>query len=62
MIIELKTRRRWIVSVLAAVAEAQETRTPVRVAAKQSARRLRPGEKGFASRLKAATRPMAEAR
>jgi hypothetical protein len=58
MIIELKTKRRWIVSVLAAVAEA-EARTPARVAAKQpSARRMAPGEKGFAMRLKAATRPL----
>ncbi|WP_374646563.1 hypothetical protein [Tabrizicola sp.] len=61
MIIELKTRRRWIVSVLAAVAEAEAARPPARVAAKPSARRLRPGEKGFASRLKAATRAMAPA-
>lgn len=61
MIIGLKTRRRWIVSVLAAVAEAEEARTPARIAAKPTARRPRPGEKGFASRLKAATRPMAEA-
>ena len=62
MIIELKTKRRWIVSVLAAVAETQETRVPSRVTARQPAtRRMIPGEKGFASRLKAATRPVADA-
>lgn len=61
MIIELKTKRRWIVSVLAAVAEAQETR-PARVPAKQpAARRMASGEKGFAMRLKAATRPVHDA-
>ncbi|MDX5351147.1 MAG: hypothetical protein LPJ95_10670 [Paracoccaceae bacterium] len=62
MIIELKTKRRWIVSVLAAVAEAPETRVPSRVAVRQQApRRMVPGEKGFATRLKAATRPLADA-
>ena len=62
MIIELKTKRRWIVSVLAAVAEAQETRSPARVPAKQpAARRMASGEKGFAMRLKAATRPVHDA-
>lgn len=62
MLIELKTKRRWIVSVLEAVAEAQDTRIPARVAVKQDRQRgdnFRQG--GFAMRLKAATRPAAEA-
>jgi hypothetical protein len=62
MIIELKTKRRWIVSVLEAVAEAQDTRVAARVSVKQgSGRTMNPGQKGFAMRLKAATRPLADA-
>ena len=62
MIIELRTKRRWIVSVLAAVAEATEMRRPAYASVKQPAtRRMVPGEKGFAMRLKAATRPVHEA-
>lgn len=61
MIIELKTKRRWIVSVLEAVAEAPDTRIAARVAVKQNINRMNPGQKGFAMRLKAATRPMADA-
>lgn len=60
--IELKTKRRWIVSVLEAVAEGQDTRVVARVAVRESAgRKLNPGQKGFAMRLKAATRPLADA-
>ena len=60
MLIELKTKRRWIVSVLKAVAEAQEGRVVARATVKQSGvRRFVSGEKSFTSRLKAATRPLA---
>jgi hypothetical protein len=62
MMIELKTKRRWIVSVLEAVAETQEGRVAVKATVKQSNRRaFPPGQKGFAMRLKAATRPLAKA-
>jgi len=60
MLIELKTKRRWIVSVLEAVAESQEGRVVARATIKHSGiRRFSSGEKSFASRLKAATRPLA---
>jgi hypothetical protein len=62
MMIEMRTKRRWIVSVLEAVAEQQDGRGAERVFAKRSAGRSFPaGQKGFAMRLKAATRPMADA-
>jgi hypothetical protein len=62
MIIEMRTKRRWIVSVLDAVAEQQDGRGAVRAFARQSAVRSLPaGQKGFAMRLKAATRPLADA-
>ena len=62
MIIELKTKRRWIVSVLEAVAEAPDTRISVRASVKHGTGRAFPtGQKGFAMRLKAATRPLADA-
>ena len=61
MIIELKTKRRWIVSVLEAVAEAQDARAAARVSVKRTSGRMNPGQKGFAMRLKAATRPLADA-
>lgn len=60
MLIELKTKRRWIVSVLEAVAEAQEGRVIARATIKHAGvRRSNPGEKNFSSRLKAATRSLA---
>ena len=59
MMIELRTKRRWIVSVLEAVAESQDGRVAVRASAKApSGRRLAQGQKGFALRLKAVTRPL----
>ena len=62
MMIELKTKRRWIVSVLEAVAESQDGRIAVRTSVKQSSGRApQNGQKGFAMRLKAATRPLADA-
>jgi hypothetical protein len=62
MIIELRTKRRWIVSVLEAVAESTDARVAVRATVKSpSSRRMTAGQKGFAMRLKAATRPLADA-
>ncbi len=62
MMIEMKTKRRWIVSVLEAVAEGPDARVAARVTVRQhSVRKLNPGQKGFAMRLKAATRPLADA-
>jgi len=62
MMIEMKTKRRWIVSVLEAVAEGSDDRIAARVSVRQNtARKLNPGQKGFAMRLKAATRPLADA-
>lgn len=62
MIIEMRTKRRWIVSVLEAVAEQQDGRGAVRAFARQTTGRSLPsGQKGFAMRLKAATRPLADA-
>ncbi len=62
MMIEMRTKRRWIVSVLEAVAESQDERVVVRTAAKRSnGRSFGDGQKGFAMRLKAATRPLADA-
>jgi hypothetical protein len=62
MMIEMRTKRRWIVSVLDAVAEQQAGRTHERVFAKRSTGRGFPeGQKGFAMRLKAATRPLSDA-
>jgi hypothetical protein len=62
MMIEMKTKRRWIVSVLEAVAEGPDARVAARMVVRQNtARKLNPGQKGFAMRLKAATRPLADA-
>jgi hypothetical protein len=62
MMIEMRTKRRWIVSVLEAVAEGADDRVASRVHLRQNtARRQNPGQKGFAMRLKAATRPLADA-
>jgi hypothetical protein len=62
MIVEMKTKRRWIMSVLEAVAEAPEGRVSARMNVKKSSgRSMADGHKGFAMRLKAATRPLADA-
>ena len=62
MMIEMRTKRRWIVSVLEAVAEGPDARVASRATVRQNtARKLNPGQKGFAMRLKAATRPLADA-
>ena len=60
MMIELKTKRRWILSILEAVADQSDDRVVARATVQQtSVRRLAPGET-LAARLKAATRPLAE--
>jgi hypothetical protein len=63
MNVEMRTKRRWIVSVLDAVAESPDGRAagttkPRRTTAR---RPMNEGQKGFAMRLKAATRPLADA-
>jgi hypothetical protein len=63
MVTESRTKRRWILSVLAAVDGTPEVRlrrgTFPRVRSDRAEDAS--GKKGFASRLKAATRPLAEA-
>jgi len=61
--IETRTKRRWIISVLQAVADpAASPPSGARTTRRTKGRnRMAPGEKGFALRLKAATRPLAEA-
>jgi len=63
MIIALRTKRRWIVSVLEAVAESADAQVMVRATVRQGSGRgtMNAGQKGFAMRLKAATRPLADA-
>jgi hypothetical protein len=62
MFIELKTKRRWIVSILEAVAEHSEGRVLARATIKHNGiRSYSSGEKSLTSRLKAVTRPMANA-
>jgi hypothetical protein len=62
MMIEMRTKRRWIVSVLEAVVEGSDDRVATHAVVRQNtARKLNPGQKGFAMRLKAATRPLTEA-
>lgn len=63
MIIEMRTKRRWIVSVLEAVAETSDTRVTVSASLRRATGRSQTNtaQKGFAMRLKAATRPLAEA-
>jgi hypothetical protein len=57
---EIKTKRRWISSILEAVAEPLPGRQFGQVEEKPMYRRAA-GTKGFALRLKAATRPVARA-
>ena len=60
MTIEIKTKRRWIASLLNAVAEPLPTRQFGR--SEDKSQRQRSSEmQGFAVRLKAATRPVARA-
>lgn len=63
IMIETRTKRRWIISVLQAVADPAANPASERKTARRATGRrgMAPGEKGFALRLKAATRPLAEA-
>lgn len=62
MNIEMRTKRRWIVSVLEAVAESSDGRVTVQATIRRGTGRsqMTPGQKGFAIRLKAATRPLVD--
>ncbi len=60
MMMQTKTKRRWIASILQAVAEPLPTRQFGQVQEKPVHRRSAV-TKGFAIRLKAATRPVARA-
>jgi hypothetical protein len=63
MIIQMKTKRRWILSILETVGDGDETRVVARATARQTSGRtaMVPGQKGFAMRLKSATRHVADA-
>ena len=62
MIIQMKTKRRWILSILETVGDATDTRVLARATARQtSGRTMMSGQKGFAMRLKTATRQMSDA-
>lgn len=63
MIVDMRTKRRWIVSVLEAVAESSDARVPANATVRRSTERSRmsAGQKGFAMRLKIATRPLSDA-
>ncbi len=61
MLIELKTKRRWILSILDSVAQETDGRVVARATVKHSTtRRFASGEMGLASRLKAVTRQLAD--
>lgn len=63
MIIQMKTKRRWILSILETVGDGEDTRVVARASARQTSGRtaMAPGQKGFAMRLKSATRQVADA-
>jgi hypothetical protein len=63
MIIQMKTKRRWILSILETVGDGEDTRVVARASARQTSGRtaMVPGQKGFARRLKSATRHVADA-
>jgi hypothetical protein len=63
MIIQMKTKRRWILSILESVGDGEDTRVVARASARQTSGRtaMVPGQKGFAMRLKSATRRVADA-
>jgi hypothetical protein len=62
VIIQMKTKRRWILSILETVGDATDTRVLARATARQTTgRTMVSGQKGFAMRLKTATRPMGDA-
>lgn len=62
MIIQMKTKRRWILSILETVGDATDARVVARATVRQtSGRTMVTGQKGFAMRLKSATRPVGDA-
>jgi hypothetical protein len=62
MIIQMKTKRRWILSILETVGDGTDDRVLARATARHtSGRTMVAGQKGFAMRLKTATRPMNDA-
>ena len=62
MIIQMKTKRRWILSILETVGDATDGRVVARATARQTTgRTMVAGQKGFAMRLKTATRQVSDA-
>ena len=62
MIIQMKTKRRWILSILETVGDGTDSRVVARATARQtSGRTMIAGQKGFAMRLKTATRQVSDA-
>ena len=63
MIIQMKTRRRWILSILETVGDGEDARVVARASARQSSGRtaMVAGQKGFAMRLKPAPRQVSAA-
>jgi hypothetical protein len=62
MIIQMKTRRRWILSILEAVGDGMDQRVVARATVRHSSgRTMVAGQKGFAMRLKSATRHVNDA-
>lgn len=63
MIIQMKTKRRWILSILETVGDGEDARIVARASARQTSGRtaMADGQKGFAMRLKTATRQVSDA-
>jgi hypothetical protein len=63
MIIQMKTKRRWILSILETVGDGEDARVVARATARQTSGRtaMVAGQKGFAMRLKTATRQVSDA-
>ncbi|WP_149589215.1 hypothetical protein [Tabrizicola flagellatus] len=62
MIIQMKTKRRWILSILETVGDGTDSRVVARAKVRQtSGRTVTSGQKGFAMRLKSATRQVSDA-
>jgi hypothetical protein len=62
MIIQMKTKRRWILSILETVGDGSDTRVVARASVRHtSSRTAVAGPKGFAMRLKTATRQVSDA-
>ncbi|MES2541286.1 MAG: hypothetical protein V4583_11985 [Pseudomonadota bacterium] len=59
----MKTKRRWILSILETVGDGEDTRIVARASARQTTGRtaMITGQKGFAMRLKTATRQVSDA-